>query len=57
MFAEMARTTPTISAAARNRKPMASSAGKTEALRRLAGALASQQDLECTVVLTGVRAE
>ena len=32
-------------------------AGKTEALRRLAGALSTQQDLECTVVLTGVRPE
>jgi len=32
-------------------------AGKTEALRRLAGALAAQEDLECSVVLTGVRPE
>ena len=32
-------------------------AGKTEALRRLAGALAGQDDLECSVVLTGVRPE
>ena len=32
-------------------------AGKTEALRRLAGALASQKDLEVSVVLAGVRPE
>jgi transcription termination factor Rho len=32
-------------------------AGKTEALRRLAGALRSQEGLELTVVLTGVRPE
>ena len=32
-------------------------AGKTEALRRLAGALAGREDLECTVVLAGARAE
>ncbi|MEA2221932.1 MAG: transcription termination factor Rho, partial [Solirubrobacteraceae bacterium] len=32
-------------------------AGKTEALRRLAGALARQEDLECSVVLAGVRPE
>ncbi len=32
-------------------------AGKTEALRRLAGALAGQQDLDCSVVLAGVRPE
>jgi transcription termination factor Rho len=32
-------------------------AGKTEALRRLAGALARQEDLECFVVLAGVRPE
>jgi len=32
-------------------------AGKTEALRRLAGALARQEDLETTVVLAGVRPE
>jgi transcription termination factor Rho len=32
-------------------------AGKTEALRRLAGALARQTDLECSVVLAGVRPE
>jgi len=31
--------------------------GKTEALRRLAGALAGQGDLECSVVLAGVRPE
>ena len=31
--------------------------GKTEALRRLAGALSSQGDLECSVVLAGVRPE
>ena len=32
-------------------------AGKTEALRRLAGALGRQEDLELTVVLAGVRPE
>ena len=32
-------------------------AGKTEALRRLAGALAGQEELESAVVLTGVRPE
>jgi len=32
-------------------------AGKTEALRRLAGALAGRDDLECSLVLTGVRPE
>jgi len=32
-------------------------AGKTEALRRIAGKLCSQDELECTVVLTGVRPE
>jgi transcription termination factor Rho len=32
-------------------------AGKTEALRRLAGALGSQEDLDVSVVLAGVRAE
>jgi transcription termination factor Rho len=32
-------------------------AGKTEALRRLAGALAGQEDLEVSVVLAGVRPE
>lgn len=32
-------------------------AGKTEALRRLASALARQEDLECSVVLAGVRPE
>jgi transcription termination factor Rho len=32
-------------------------AGKTEALRRLAGALAAQEDLEVSVVLAGVRPE
>jgi len=32
-------------------------AGKTEALRRLAGALARQEDLELTLVLAGVRPE
>ena len=32
-------------------------AGKTEALRRLAGALARREELECIVVLTGVRPE
>jgi transcription termination factor Rho len=32
-------------------------AGKTEALRRLAGALAPQEDLELSVVLAGVRPE
>jgi len=32
-------------------------AGKTEALRRLAGVLARQEDLECSVVLAGVRPE
>jgi transcription termination factor Rho len=32
-------------------------AGKTEALRRLAGALAGQRDLECLLVLAGVRPE
>ncbi|HEX8120919.1 MAG TPA: Rho termination factor N-terminal domain-containing protein [Solirubrobacteraceae bacterium] len=32
-------------------------AGKTEALRRLAGALAAQEDLELSVVLAGVRPE
>jgi transcription termination factor Rho len=32
-------------------------AGKTEALRRLAAALARQEDLECSVVLAGVRPE
>ncbi len=32
-------------------------AGKTEALRRLAGALARQEDLECSVVLACVRPE
>jgi transcription termination factor Rho len=32
-------------------------AGKTEALRRLAGALSRQEDLECSVVLAGVRPE
>ncbi|MDX6692209.1 MAG: transcription termination factor Rho, partial [Solirubrobacteraceae bacterium] len=32
-------------------------AGKTEALRRLAGAHARQDDLECSVVLAGVRPE
>ena len=32
-------------------------AGKTEALRRLAGALGSQKDLEVSVVLAGVRPE
>jgi len=32
-------------------------AGKTEALRRLAGALARQEDLECSLVLAGVRPE
>jgi transcription termination factor Rho len=32
-------------------------AGKTEALRRLGGALAGQSDLECSVVLAGVRPE
>ncbi len=31
--------------------------GKTEALRRLAGALSRQGDLECSVVLVGVRPE
>jgi len=32
-------------------------AGKTEALRRLAGALAGHKDLECSLVLAGVRPE
>jgi transcription termination factor Rho len=32
-------------------------AGKTEALRRLAGVLDGHEDLECAVVLTGVRPE
>jgi len=32
-------------------------AGKTEALRRLAGALVRQEDLECSLVLAGVRPE
>jgi transcription termination factor Rho len=32
-------------------------AGKTEALRRLAGALTRQEDLECSLVLAGVRPE
>jgi transcription termination factor Rho len=32
-------------------------AGKTEALRRLAGALSGQAELECSVVLAGVRPE
>jgi transcription termination factor Rho len=32
-------------------------AGKTEALRRLAAALSRQEDLECNVVLAGVRPE
>jgi len=32
-------------------------AGKTEALRRLAGALSRQEDIECSVVLAGVRPE
>ncbi|MDX6720018.1 MAG: transcription termination factor Rho [Solirubrobacteraceae bacterium] len=32
-------------------------AGKTEALRRLAGALSGQAELECAVVLAGVRPE
>ncbi|HVF77303.1 MAG TPA: Rho termination factor N-terminal domain-containing protein [Solirubrobacteraceae bacterium] len=35
----------------------AARAGKTEALRRLAGALARQEDLECSLVLAGVRPE
>lgn len=35
----------------------AARAGKTEALRRLAAALARQQDVECSVVLAGVRPE
>ena len=35
----------------------AARAGKSEALRRLAGALAAQDDLEVTVVLAGVRPE
>jgi transcription termination factor Rho len=35
----------------------AARAGKTEALRRLAGVLSGREDLECSVVLAGVRPE